>query len=89
MDKEVLDHVIFIREKLSSIDEHLHTLNSKVAKNVVNIERNRQYSDERQKEIDNRIDAIKLTLTKWGAIATLIISVVATAVPIFVTWLLG
>lgn len=87
MDKEVLEHVIFIREKISSIDQHLVTLNSKVAKNVRDIESNRIAGDKVHAEIDKRIDDIKLILAKWGAIATLFVSIVATVGPFIINHL--
>ena len=55
INNEILTHVIDIKERISGVEEHLKTLNSKVATNVKNIELNRCGTEK-----------INLKLAKWG-----------------------
>lgn len=55
-NNEILSHIIDIKTNVSAINEHLKTLNGKVATNVNNIEKNR-----------SEIIKTKITLAKYSA----------------------
>lgn len=68
-NKEVIGHLMDIKQDVAGINEHLKTLNSKVAKNVKEIEKNRNGV------FDLKTD-FKTTMAKWGgAIATILVVV--------------
>ena len=56
---QILGYVIGIKEDVSAINQHLETLNSKVATNVLDIERNRA-----------NITKTDLTIAKWAGVVS-------------------
>ena len=57
IQQQTLKYVIGIKEDVSAINQHLETLNSKVAKNVLDIEKNRA-----------NIVKTDLTIAKWAGV---------------------
>ena len=62
---KILEHVISIKERVGGINQHLETLNSKVATNVLNIEKNR-----------SKIEKTNITIAKWAGAATIVLFIV-------------
>lgn len=61
-NQQILNYLVDIKQDVGGINHHLKTLNSKVATNVLNIEKNR-----------TKTDKINITIAKWvGALSVLI-----------------
>ena len=55
--QQILEHVIDIKQQVGGINQHLETLNSKVATNVLDIEKNRK-----------SIVKTNLIIAKWAGV---------------------
>lgn len=63
--QQILEHIIDIKQDVGGIREHLKTLNSKVATNIINIEKNR-----------SKIVKTDMTIAKWaGALSVIVFGV--------------
>ena len=77
---EILKHVIFIRENISSINEHLRQLNSKVATNVINIDKNRIQNDLIKDDHSKDMLDIKVQIAKYSAITGIILTIILSTI---------
>ena len=74
------------KEKVAVIEEHLKNLNSKVAKNVDNIEKQRVFCEERRVKNDKELYDVKIKLV---ALVTLGASIVTAVTNFAVTYFRG
>ena len=75
-NKEILSHVITIKEDVAGIKEHLKQLNSKVATHELQIYENKNKGDVCHQELENKVNSINITLAKWGGAVMVLIAVI-------------
>lgn len=71
-NNEILSHIIDIKTDVSAIQEHLKTLNGKVASNVAKIEDNRK-----------KVDKLDKTIAVYAAVFTVVVAAVQIAIKLF------
>jgi hypothetical protein len=75
-NKEILSHVISIKEDVAGIKEHLKQLNSKVATHETQIYEHKCKDDICHNELEHKINNINITLAKWGGAVVVLVAVV-------------